>query len=209
VALLAAAAVGVAAAMAGLVAWSALQRPGSAAPAPAANSRAAPADAASSGAALPAGYRRHEVTATSSGAVAGFAIAVPASWLVTRQGLATYLRPPAGSALIEISLATFTYLRPPREAAFLQAQALEQDQYPGYRLVAMRARTFLGSPGATWRFSWDRGGTGRMDVLKVLLTVTTRAGPQPYVLTVSAPRAGFAAAAGIFRRALRTFQPLP
>lgn len=55
----------------------------------------------------------------------------------------------------------------------------------------------------------DEGGAGRMDVLKLLTTVTTAAGTQPYVLTVSGSPAGFPAAAEIFRRALQTFQPLP
>jgi hypothetical protein len=204
VAVLAAAAVGVAAATAGLVAWSASSRPGSAAPAPAANTAAA-----SAGAAPPAGYRRHEVTAASSGAAAGFAIAAPSTWLMTRKGLATYLRPSAGSASIEVSLAPFTFLRPMREAAFLQAQALAQDQYLGYRLLSMRARTFLGVPDAIWRFSWHQGGAGRIDVLKLLTTVTTPAGTQSYVLTLSASPAGFPAAREIFRRALQTFEPLP
>jgi serine/threonine protein kinase len=209
VAMLAAAAVGVATATAGLVAWSASSRPGSSVPAPAANTGAAQAGVAPTGAAPPAGYRRHEVTAVSSGAVAGFAIAVPATWLMTRKGLATYLRPSAGSASIEVSLAPFTFLRPMREAASLQAQALAQDQYPGYRLLSMRARTLLGVPDAVWRFSWDQGGAGRIDVLKLLTTVTTPAGTQPYVFTVSAPPAGFPAATEIFRRALQTFQPVP
>ena len=73
----------------------------------------------------------------------------------------------------------------------------------------MRARTFLGVPDGIWRFSWDRGGVGRIDVLKLLTTVTTPAGTQTYVLTLSAPPAGFPAATEIFRRALQTFQPLP
>jgi hypothetical protein len=48
-----------------------------------------------------------------------------------------------------------------------------------------------------------------VDVLELLVTGNTQAGTQPYVLTVSAPSAGFPAAEAIFRRALQTFQPLP
>ena len=192
VAALAAAAAVVAAA--GLVAWSYARPVGAAAP---------------PGAAPPAGYQWHEVTAASSGTVAGFAIAAPASWQITRAGRATYLKPPGGNGYIEISLAPFTYPRPLGEAGFLNAQAGAQGQYPGYRLIAIGTRTFLGSPAAAWRFSWDLAGAGRVDVLELLVTENTQAGTQPYVLTVSGPSAGFPAAEAIFRRALRTFQPLP
>ncbi len=42
------------------------------------------------------------------------------------------------------------------------------------------------------------------------MIVDTRAGTQPYVLTVSAPSPGFAVAEAIFRWALlQTFRPLP
>jgi hypothetical protein len=178
--------------------------------------RAAGGPAAGSGqpgltrvAAPPAGYQWHEVTAASSGTVAGFAIAAPATWQIVRAGLATYLKPPGANAYIEISLAPFTHPRPLREAGFLNAQAAAQGQHPGYRLIAIGTRTFLGGPAAAWRFSWDLAGLGRVDVLELLVTGNTQAGTQPYVLTVSAPSAGFPAAEAIFRRALRTFQPLP
>jgi eukaryotic-like serine/threonine-protein kinase len=161
-----------------------------------------------SGTAASAGYQWFQVTAAASGTAAGFKIAAPATWQLTRQGLVSYLRPPSGHAYIEISLAPFTYPGPLREAAFLQAQALRQDLYPGYRLIAIRPGTFLGQPDAAWRFSWLQAGTTRVGVLQWLVSVAAPAGTQGYELAVSAPSPAFGWALTVFRRAMLTFQPL-
>jgi hypothetical protein len=161
-----------------------------------------------SGTAAPAGYQWFQVTPASSGTAAGFKVAAPATWQLTTQGLVSYLRPPSGSAYVEISLAPFTYPGPLREAAFLQAQALQQDLYPGYRLIAIRSGTFLGQPDAAWRFSWLQGGTTRVGVLQWLVNVATPAGTQGYEVAVSAPSPAFGWALTVFRRAMLTFQPL-
>jgi hypothetical protein len=155
-----------------------------------------------------AGYQWFQVTPASSGTAAGFKVAVPASWQLTTQGLVSYLRPPSGRAYIEISLEPFTYPGPLREAAYLQAQALRQDLYPGYRLVAIRPGTLLGHPDAAWRFSELQGGTKRVGVLQWLVSVPTPAGTQAYELAVSAPSPAFTWALTVFRRAMLTFQPL-
>jgi hypothetical protein len=155
-----------------------------------------------------AGYQWFQVTPASSGTAAGFKVAVPASWQLTTQGLVSYLRPPSGRAYIEISLEPFTYPGPLREAAYLQVQALRQDLYPGYRLVAIRPGTLLGQPDAAWRFSWLQGGTKRVDVLQWLVSVPTSAGAQAYELAVSGPSPVFSWALTVFRRAMVTFQPL-
>jgi len=164
---------------------------------------------ASSGGGTPSpGYQWFRVTPASSGTAAGFKVAVPASWQLTTQGLVSYLRPPSGRAYIEISLEPFTYPGPLREAAYLQVQALRQDLYPGYRLVAIRPGALLGQPGAAWRFSWLQGGTKRVDVLQWLVSVPTSAGTQAYELAVSCPSPAFSWALTVFRRAMLTFQPL-
>jgi eukaryotic-like serine/threonine-protein kinase len=164
---------------------------------------------ANSGGGTPSdGYQWFQVTPASSGTPAGFKVAVPASWQLTTQGLVSYLRPPSGRPYIEISLEPFSYPGPLREAAYLQAQALRQDLYPGYRLVAIRPGTLLGQPDAAWRFSWLQGATKRVDVLQWVVSVPTSAGMQGYELAVSAPSATFSWALTVFRRAMLTFQPL-
>jgi hypothetical protein len=162
----------------------------------------------SGGGAPSTGYQWFQVTPASSGTAAGFKVAVPASWQLTTQGLVSYLRPPSGRAYIEISLQPFTYPGPLREAAYLQVQALRQDLYPGYRLVAIRPGTLLGQPDAAWRFSWLQGGAKRVDVLQWLVSVPTPAGTQAYELAVSGPSPAFSWALTVFRRAMLTFQPL-
>ena len=159
------------------------------------------------GGAPSAGYQWFQVTKASSGTVAGFEIAAPATWQMTTQGLITDLRSPSGNASIEINLTPFNYLRPLREAGFLQTQAIQQDPYPGYLRVAVRPGILLGAPDVAWRFSWQDGAT-RTGVLELLVTVDTAAGTQSYELAVSAPSAEFAWAQAIFRRALPTFHPL-
>jgi hypothetical protein len=161
-----------------------------------------------SGASGTASYQWFQVTPASSGTAAGFKVAAPATWQLTTQGLVSYLRPPSGHAFIQVSLAPFTYPGPLREAAFLQAQALRQDLYPGYRLVTIRSGTFLGQPDAAWRFSWLQGGTTRFGVLQWLVSVPTPAGTQSYELEVSAPSPAFSWALTVFRRVMLTFQPL-
>jgi hypothetical protein len=164
---------------------------------------------ANSGGGTPsAGYRWFQVTPASSGTAAGFKVAVPANWQLPTQGLVSYLRPPSGRAYIEISLEPFAYPGPLREVADLQAQALRQELYPGYRLVAIRPGTLLGQPDAAWRFSWLQGGTKRVDVLQWVVSVPTSAGTQGYELAVSAPSPAFSWALTVFRRAMLTFQPL-
>jgi eukaryotic-like serine/threonine-protein kinase len=154
------------------------------------------------------GYRWFQVTPASSGTSAGFKVAAPATWQLSTRGLVSYLRPPSGRAFIEVSLAPFSHPGPLREAAFLQAQSLRQDLYPGYRLVAIRSGTFLGQPDAAWRFSWLGGGTTRVGVLQWLVSVPAPAGTQSYELAVSAPSPTFSWALTLFRRVMLTFQPL-
>ena len=161
----------------------------------------------SGGDAASAGYQWVQVTPASSGTAAGFKMAVPANWQLTTQGPVSYVRPPSGRAYIEVSLEPFSYPGPLREAAYLQAQGLRQDLYPGYRLVAIRAGTLLGQPDAAWRFSWLQAGK-RVDVLQWLVSDEAPAGTQDYELAVSAPSSDFGSALTVFRRAVLTFQPL-
>jgi serine/threonine protein kinase len=157
----------------------------------------------------PAGYQWYQVTAATAGTVGGFKIAVPDTWQTSRQGLDSYLRPATGGAYIEISLASFTFGRPLREARFRQAQAIRQGLFPGYRLLDMRAGTFLGAPDAVWAFSWQQDAGTRVAVEELLASINVTAGTQPYALTASTPNAESGTVQAIFRQALATFQPLP
>jgi eukaryotic-like serine/threonine-protein kinase len=156
----------------------------------------------------PAGYRWYSVSAASSGAAAGFTIAVPDAWQATRQGLITYLASPAGSPRVEINLSPFTFAGPVREARLQQREAIRQDQFPGYGGRGILPGTFHGAADAVWRFIW-RPGTGRMSALDVLAVLETTAGEQPYALSVSAPAPDAGPADDVFQQLLQTFQPAP
>jgi hypothetical protein len=156
----------------------------------------------------PAGYQWHVVTAASLGTTAGFKIAVPDSWQLTRQGLLTYLDAP-NTTYIEVDLSAFAYPGPVREAEYLQAQAKADDAYPSYHRLLIGPGVYQGVADGIWRFWWQQHGLGRIAVLKILCTLPTSAGKQSYALTVSARAANFAAAHAVFETALRTFKPLP
>jgi hypothetical protein len=202
------------AAAAAVVGWSAYSHTAGAPSAPAGATQAAhgstgPAGTSAGRGPAPAGYRWLRIPAASTGTVAGFQIAAPASWQMTQHGLATYLKAPAGDSAIEINLARFTSPQPRQEASVEQGRAERQGLYPGYRLIAIRPGTYLHFPSATWRFSWRQGVMRRIGVLELFASINTRAGTQPYVLSVSAPAIAFPGAAAAFRQVLRTFQPLP
>ena len=156
----------------------------------------------------PAGYRWYSVSAASSGAAAGFTIAVPDAWQATRQGLITYLASPAGNARVEINLTPFTFADPVREARLQQREAIRQGQFPGYRGRGILPGIFQGAADADWRFIW-RPGTGRMSALDVLAVLDTSAGEQPYALSVSAPTLDAGPADDTFQQMLQTFRPAP
>ena len=155
--------------------------------------------------AAPAGYHWYTVPAASSGATAGFTIAVPDGWLPSRHGLITYLTSPSGSMRAEINLTPFVFASPVREARRQSRQAIRQGQYPGYR-GGIVPGTFDGAADAVWRFSW-RQGAGRISVTDLLVRLPTGGSQQPYALSMSAPRPDAAAARAIFEQMLPTFRP--
>jgi hypothetical protein len=68
--------------------------------------------------------------------------------------------------------------------------------------------TFRGAADAMWRFGW-RQGAGRVSVSDLLVSLATSAGPQPYAISMSAPRPAAPAARAIFREMLHAFRPAP
>jgi hypothetical protein len=178
-------------------------------PSPVATGSGSPGPGSGGGPPPPPGYQWFQVSAASLGTTAGFRIAVPDAWRMSRNGLVTYLDPAAGKPYITVDVTPFAYPGPVREAMYQQAQAKAGHLYPVYRLVAIRPAGFRGVPEAIWRFHWQEPGVGQIGVLEVFFTLTTSAGKQSYALTVSAPEARFIAVRAIFHQALQTFAPLP
>ena len=185
---------------------------GTSTPTPSATPTPSPSATASSppptGPKLPPGYSLKRVTAQSAGTTAGFRLAAPGSWLLA-PGLQTVLKPQAGKARLIVNMAPFAVPGPVREARRLQAAAIAHKRYRDYHLVSITKRTFHGWQAAAWTFWWKPANAARIDVTKLIFTAQTSAGPQPYVLSMSAPAPHAAAAAKVFTVAKRTFRPLP
>ncbi len=157
---------------------------------------------------LPPGCSWQSVTAQSIETTAGFRLAAPSSWLMT-PGLHTFIKPPGGRARLIVDMAPFAVPRPVREAHHLQAAAIAHNKYRRYHLVSISSRMFHGWPAAVWAFWWKPVNEARIVVTKIIFTAQTTAGPQPYILSMSAPATHLAAASQVFRVARRTFTPLP
>ena len=160
------------------------------------------------GSELPPGYSWQSVTARSIETTAGFRLAAPSSWLMT-PGLHTFIKPPGGRARLIVDMAPFAVPRPVREAHYLQAAAIAHNKYRRYHLVSISSRMFHGWSAAAWAFWWKPVNGARIVVTKIIFTAQTTAGPQPYILSMSAPATHLAAASQVFRVARRTFTPLP
>ncbi|HEX5190874.1 MAG TPA: serine/threonine-protein kinase [Streptosporangiaceae bacterium] len=161
-----------------------------------------------SGPQLPPGYSWKRVTAQSAGTTAGFRLAAPSPW-VLNPGPQTVIKPQSGKARLIVDMAPFAVPGPVREARRLQAAAIAHTRYRDYHLISITKRTFHGWPAATWTFWWKPANAARIDVTKLIFTAQTSAGPQSYVLSMSAPAAHAAAAAKVFTVAKQTFRPLP
>lgn len=161
-----------------------------------------------SGPRLPAGFSWEQVTAQQAGTNAGFRMGAPTSWQLS-PGLVSVIRPATGSTKLVVDMAAFAVAGPLREAKRLQAAAIAHDKYPNYHLLSITSGTFHGWTAATWTFKWRPVNGSRIHVTKIIFTAQTTAGPQSYVLTMSAHVAQMATATKIFAVAKRTFRRLP
>jgi eukaryotic-like serine/threonine-protein kinase len=161
-----------------------------------------------SGPELPAGYSWFQVTTSQSGTTAGFRLGAPSSCLLT-PGLHAVIKSSVGNIKLMVDMAAFAVANPVREAKRLQAAAITHSKYRSYHLVSITPRSFHGWAAATWTFWWKPTSTTRRDVSKIIFTAQTSAGPQPYVLTMSAPARLVASATKVFNVAKSTFRPLP
>jgi hypothetical protein len=148
------------------------------------------------------------VGAKKLGTVAGVKIAAPTSWTQDVSGQAVFLRPPSGSRFVEVNLSAFAFAGAVAEAKYLQAQAKLSDQYPGYTKIWIKAFDFRGYTAASWKFSWQETGVGKVVVLEFLVTLNTKAGAQAYALSVSSPLLNFPVTVLLFKQMVKTFHPL-
>jgi hypothetical protein len=147
------------------------------------------------------------------GTVAGFKIAVPDPWTQAIDGLVVHLNRAARNFHILVNLAEWVYVKPLPQAQYLQTQAAHSHYH--YKELILEAIGFksvgyTSAPAAELKFSWVVKSTGvSYTELVILVTLSTKAGDQPYTFTLTAPTATFPAADSIYHIALKTFRPLP
>jgi hypothetical protein len=135
-------------------------------------------------------------------------IAALSSWTQSIQGQALLLRPPSGYRFVEADLSPFAYAGALAEAKYLQAQAKLLHLYPNYAKIWIKPIDFRGYAAASWKFSWQEAGVGKIVVLEILVTLNTKVGAQSYALSVSSPLPKFPDTVLLFREMLPTFHPL-
>jgi hypothetical protein len=160
------------------------------------------------GGSLPAGYAWRSVTALAFGTTAGWQLAAPGTWQLAA-GVQSIITPLLGSARLGVDMTPFTAQLPVKEAKHLQAAAIAHHRYRRYHLISILPTRFHGWPAASWTFWWKPLTRPRVDVTEIIFTAGTSAGPQPYILSMSAPDAHAASAGHVLRVAMRTFTPLP
>jgi hypothetical protein len=147
------------------------------------------------------------------GTAAGFEIGMPSLWQQSVTALAAHLNQPARNFHLTVDLAPWTLAGPLAEAVHVQHLVARTD--PGYKQLFLGAIGFraLGgytaAPAAELKFRWTRPLVGSVTEVVILVTLTTKSGPQPYAFTLWAPSATFAAASGVLHTAMPTFRPLP
>ncbi|HET9896961.1 MAG TPA: protein kinase [Streptosporangiaceae bacterium] len=157
----------------------------------------------------PPGYVWDRVPAKKAGTIAGFRLAGPSGWLMT-PALKTIIKPQSGPGRLTVNMSGWAVTGPVKQAKRLQANAIAAGTYPRYHRVALTGTKFHGWPAARWTFTWlAPKATHRTDVTELFFTVQTYAGPQQYVLSISAPAPKSSWADSIFTVAKQTFRALP
>ena len=156
-------------------------------------------------ASLPAGWATYTHQA-SNGEAAGFKMAYPADWTTSTNGYQTYLRDPSANINILIDLTPHTYPNDMlTEARYVRTQSLPR--YPGYVQLGLQAQTIRGTPGASWKFTWNDQGTTQ-EAIDLLFVLHTPAGAQSYALYMTAPASVWSQSRPVFDEEVETFTPL-
>jgi hypothetical protein len=158
---------------------------------------------------LPRGYQPYKLAGPTVGATAGYTVAIPAGWTAVSKGNATHFYAPGSRTYLEIDLTPHTYSDMLREARFLAARTQREGRFPGYRSLGIQAVKIHGTNAASWAFTWQDPGVGRVRALDLMYIASTPAGRQSYALYMSAPDRTWTRALAAFDEEMHTFQPEP
>jgi tRNA A-37 threonylcarbamoyl transferase component Bud32 len=158
---------------------------------------------------LPAGARWYSqrVGAAGSG-TAGFRVALPDGWRVSRNGMRTFIEDPAGARFLELDLTPHTHASMLAELSWLQRQSLLQGTFPGYRRSFIRPVLYQRTIAADWAFSWYNQSSGRIDVLDRVLIARGPGATQSFAIYWSTPAPQWQMSQPQLNEVLRTFSPV-
>ncbi|HEY4465437.1 MAG TPA: protein kinase [Streptosporangiaceae bacterium] len=158
---------------------------------------------------LPAGYQLDKLAGSSVGANAGYTVAVPVTWTVVNRGSATHFYGPGVHTFLEIDLTPHAYADMVTEARTLADRTQAQGHFPGYQAIGIRPVSLRGMNAASWEFTWQDPGVGRVHVLDLMFIADTPAGRQSYALYMTAPERAWPRTLAAFDEEMRTFRPVP
>jgi hypothetical protein len=143
------------------------------------------------------------------GATAGYTVAVPVAWTVVSRGNATHFYAPGVRTYLEVDLTPHTYADMVTEARTLANETQKEGKFPGYHELGIRRVSVHGMSAASWEFTWQAPGVGRVRVLDLMYIASTPAGRQSYALYMSAPERTWNRTLAAFDEEMRTFRPEP
>jgi eukaryotic-like serine/threonine-protein kinase len=159
---------------------------------------------------LPAGFRWYtQQPGTAGSGTAGFSVAVPDGWQVSRQGMQTLIKEPGGFRFLELDLTPHHYQAMMAELIWLQRQTRLQGTFPGYHLSYIRPVRYQGTAAADWAFSWRNQSSGLTEVLDRAWIAKGPANGQSFAIYLSTPAAQWRASQPVRTEILGTFRPLP
>ena len=151
-------------------------------------------------------YQSYSVSGRTAGAAAGFTTSVPADWHMAQRGPTTVFTGPSGRTTLQVTPASFGAPGAIGAARLLEAQALQQGTFPGYRRIAIRPFQFSGGAGVAWQYTWQPLTGGRAEVMEALFRLATPSGSQGYLVQETAPAATWVLSRPVLNEALNTFR---
>jgi eukaryotic-like serine/threonine-protein kinase len=151
-------------------------------------------------------FHSYTVSGSMAGSAAGFTTALPDGWRMAQRGSTTVFTSPSGRTTLRVTPTSLGTPRAIGAARLLEARALQQRTFPGYRRIALRPFRFAGGSGALWQYMWQPGRGGRAEALEALFRLATPAGRQAYLVQETAPARDWVASRLVFTKALDTFR---
>jgi hypothetical protein len=158
---------------------------------------------------LPPGYQLDKLAGSSAGATAGYTVAVPVTWTAVSKRNATHFYAPGVHTYLEIDLTPHTYADMVTEARTLANLTQQKGDFPGYQEIGIRPVNLRGMNAASWEFTWQDPGVGRVHVLDLMYIASTPAGRQSYALYMTAPERAWSRSLAAFDEEMHTFRPEP